>query len=75
MNLGRRLNKVLQVSPRQEVPEVHKLAVVGILDVDDTPAGLAATHRLAVDDDVVLRANNSKGDDLLFARMISSVWV
>jgi hypothetical protein len=69
MNLRRRLNKVLQVGPRQEVSEVHKLAVVGILDVDNAPASLAATDRLAVDDDVVLRADNGKGDDLLHTRM------
>ena len=65
MDLRSRLNEVLQVCPGQEVSEVHKFAVVGVLHVDDSPAGLAAADRLAVNDNVVLRADNSERNDLL----------
>jgi len=59
------LDEILQVRPREEVSQVHKLAVVGILDIDDSPAGLAATDGLAINDDSVLRTNDSKGNHCL----------
>ena len=65
MRLRGRLDEVLQVSAEQEVPEVHKLAVVLVLNVDDAPSVLATTDLLAVDNDVLLRADNGKGDTVL----------
>ena len=44
---------------------MHELAVVAVFDVDNSPAVLASAYRLAVDDHIVLRANNSEGDDVL----------
>ena len=46
----------------QEVAQVVELAVLLVLDVNDTPAVLAAADGLAVDDDVPLRADDSEGD-------------
>jgi hypothetical protein len=65
VDLRRRLDQVLQVSASEEVAEVHKFAVVLILDIDNTPAVLATTNLLARDDDGLLRANNSEWDDIL----------
>jgi len=62
VNLGGRLNEVLQVGSQEEVTEVHKLAMPFIFDVDDTPAVLTTTDGLAVDDHVTLGADNSEGD-------------
>jgi hypothetical protein len=52
--------------PQEEVTEVHKLAMSLIFDVDDTPAVLTTTDRLAVDDHVTLGADNSEGDHALW---------
>lgn len=62
MDLRSGLNEILQVGARKEVAQVHEFAVVRVLNVDDTPAGLAAAHGLAVDDDGVLRAHDSERD-------------
>ena len=51
--------------PGEEVAEVDELAVPLVLNVDDSPAVLAATDGLAVDDDGALRADNSEGDHAL----------
>jgi hypothetical protein len=45
---------------------MHEFAVILILDVDDAPAILAATNRLAIDDNIALRPNCSKGNDILW---------
>jgi hypothetical protein len=50
------------VGAGEEVPEVHELAVLLVLDVDDAPAVLAPPDGLAVDDDVGLRADDGEGD-------------
>ena len=63
MDLRGRLDKVLQVRAREEVPEVDELAVSLVLDVDGAPAVLTAAHGLAVDVDVLLRADDGEGDD------------
>jgi hypothetical protein len=44
---------------------VHEFTVVGILNVDHSPAVLAPTDRLALNDHVVFRANNSERNDFL----------
>lgn len=44
---------------------MHELAVVLVLNVDNTPAIPATTHRFAIDDHIVLRANDSEGNDVL----------
>lgn len=64
MDLRRRLDEVLQVRPREEVAEVHELAVLLVLDIDDAPAVLAPADGLAVDEDVGLGADNGEGDFL-----------
>ena len=51
--------------PGEEVAEVDELAVPLVLNVDDSPAVLAATNGLAVDDDGALGADNSEGDHAL----------
>lgn len=65
MDLCSGLNEILQVSSGEEVAQVHKLAVVGVLNVHNTPAVPAAPNRLAVNDNVILRADNSKWNDRL----------
>lgn len=60
MNLGGGLDEVLQVCAGEEVAEVHKLAVVLVLDVDDSPSVLAAAHWLAVDNDIALGSDNGE---------------
>lgn len=65
VDLTRRLDQVLQVRPRQEVSQVHKLAVVLVLDVDHTPAVLPAAHLLAVDDNVLFATDDGERDDVL----------
>lgn len=54
MDLSSCFNKVLQVSAGEEVAEAHKLAVVGIFNIHNTPTVPAATDRLAIDDNTVL---------------------
>lgn len=49
----------------QKVPQINEFAVVLVLDVDDTPAVLTAANLLAVDDNVLLAPDNSKGNDVL----------
>lgn len=61
------LNEVLEMGAEQEVSQIGELAVVLVLDVDHAPAVLAATDLLAVDDDGLLGANNSEGNQVLQA--------
>lgn len=65
VDLAGGLNQVLQVGAGQEVAQVDELAVVLVLDVDDTPAVLAAANLLAVDNDGLLTADNGEGDNVL----------
>ena len=65
VDLGRGLDQVLQVGTQQKVTQVHKLAVLLILDVDDTPPVLAGRDLLASNDDGLLGTDNSKGDAVL----------
>lgn len=68
VDLAGRLDKVLQMSASEEVPQVNKFTVVLILHVDDTPAVLAAANLLAIDDDGTFATHNSKGNDVLDRR-------
>ena len=65
VNLAGGLNEILEVGASQEIAQVYKLAVVLVLNVDDTPAVLAATNLLAVDDNGLLTTDNREGDDVL----------
>lgn len=58
VDLRRGLDEILQVSSQEEVSEVDEFAVVLVLDVDDTPAVLAAAHLLAIDNNRLLGADN-----------------
>ena len=63
MNLGRRLDEVLQVGAGEEVAQVDEFAVSLVFDVDGTPAVLAAADRLVVDCDGFFAADYGEGDD------------
>ena len=53
----------------EEVAQVNEFAVTFVLDVNGAPAVLAAAHRLAVDRDGFLAADDGKWDDgLAWAR-------
>lgn len=65
VDLGGGLDKVLEVGSEQEVSQVDEFAVVLVLNVDDTPAVLATTDLLAINNNVALRANNRKGNQAL----------
>jgi hypothetical protein len=54
--------------PCKEVAEVHKFTVVRVFDVDHSPAVLAPTDRFTIDEDVVLRTDNSKWNNFLEIR-------
>ena len=51
--------------PCEEVPEVHKLAVLLALYINDTPAVFAATNRLAVDNHIAFGADDGERDHVL----------
>ena len=65
VDLGSRLDEILQVCPQQKVTQVDEFAVVLILNVDDTPSVLAPTDLLAVHDDALLGADDGEGDETL----------
>lgn len=65
VDLAGGLDQVLEVGAGQEVAEVDKFTVVLVLDVDDTPAVLAAANLLAVDNDRLLTADNGERNDVL----------
>ena len=65
MDLAGRLDKVLEMSACEEVSKVNKFTMVLILDVDNAPLVLSAPDLLAIDDDRLLTANDSEGDDVL----------
>lgn len=67
MDMSGSFNKILQVGSSQKVTQVNKFAVMLVLDIDDTPTSLSATHSLAIHDHVSFRANNSKRDELLLS--------
>ena len=63
VDLRCRLDQVLKVGAGEEVAEVDELAVALVFHVDGAPAVLAAADELAVDVDVLLRADDGEGDD------------
>jgi hypothetical protein len=65
VDLAGGLDQVLEVGAGQEVAEVDKFTVVLVLDVDDTPAVLAAADLLAVDNDGLLTTDNGERNDVL----------
>lgn len=65
VDLGGGLDKVLEVGSEQKVSQIDEFAVVLILNVDDAPAVLTTADLLAVDNDVLLRANNRKRNQAL----------
>lgn len=65
MNLRSGLNEVLQVRACEEVAQVHKFAVVRVLDINHTPAVPATTDRLAVNYNVVLGSDNGEWNNRL----------
>lgn len=66
MDLTSSFNQILQVGAGKEVSQVNELAVVFVLDVDDTPTVLPATDLFAIDNDIFLTADYSKRNDILF---------
>lgn len=58
VDLAGSLDQILKVGTGQEVAQVDEFTVVLVLDVDDTPAVLAATNLLAVDNNGLLTADN-----------------
>ena len=65
MDLACRLDQILQMCPRQEVSERHKLAMVLIFHIDQAPSVLSTAHRTAVDDNGVLGSNHREGYQVL----------
>ena len=49
----------------EEVAQVDEFAVSLVLNIDNTPAVLAAANLLAIDNDGLLRANNGERDKAL----------
>jgi hypothetical protein len=50
------------MSSRQKVPQAHKLAVVLIFHVYDSPSVLASSDGASPNDDVLLGANDGERD-------------
>ena len=71
VDLRRRLDEVLEVRAEEEVAEVDEFAVVLILDVDNTPPVLAPADLLAIDNDGLLGADDSEGDQTLLRVSVS----
>lgn len=65
VDLGCRLDEILEVGPEQEVSQVDELAVVLVLNIDHTPPVLAAADLLAVDNDRLLGTDNGEGNKVL----------
>lgn len=68
VDLGRRLDEVLEVGTQQEVSQIDKLAVVLVLNVDDSPSVLTTPDLVTVDNDRLLGTNNGEGDQALKSR-------
>lgn len=65
VDLAGSLDQILKVGAGQEVAQVDKFTVVFVLDVDDTPAVLAAANLLAVDNNSLLTTDNRERNDVL----------
>ena len=67
MDLGRRLDEVLEVCASKEVAEIDEFAVILVFDVDYAPAILSASDLSAGDDDRLFGADDGEGDNVLRA--------
>ena len=65
VDLASGLNKILEVSAGEEVPQVDEFAMVLVLDVDHTPTVLATANLLAVNNNGFLATHHGEGDDVL----------
>lgn len=63
VDLGGGLDQILKVGAGEEVSEVDEFAVLLVLDVDGSPAVLAAANSLAVNVDVALAADYCEWND------------
>jgi len=64
VDLAGGLDEILKMGSCEEVSEVDELAVVLVLDIDDTPFVLSAADLLAANNDRLLAADNCKWDDV-----------
>lgn len=62
-------DEILEVRSEQEVSQVDEFAVGLVLDVDDTPSVLTSADLLAIYNDGLLGADNSKGDKALYRKL------
>lgn len=58
-------DEILQMGSEKEVSQVDEFAVVLIFNVDDTPAVLAAANLLAINNDGLFGADDSKRNQAL----------
>ena len=65
MNLACSLDEILEMCPGQEVSERDELAVVLILDIDDTPSVLATSNLSTTNNNVLLATDDCKWNDVL----------
>lgn len=65
VDLRCRLDQILEVGSQKEVSEVDEFAVILVLNVDDTPAVLAAANLLPIDNDGLFGADDGKGNKAL----------
>lgn len=66
MNLAGSFNEILKMGTSEEISEIDEFAVIGVFDVNDTPAILTTTHLLPIYNNVLLAANNGKWNCVLF---------
>ena len=52
--------------PRQEIAQVHELAMCLVLDIYHTPAVFPSAHSLPTDDHITLRANHGEWNHVLY---------
>lgn len=62
MDLGGRLDQVLKMCAGQEISQADEFAVVLVFHIDHTPSVLATSYGAAPDNNIILGANDSKGD-------------
>lgn len=58
-------DEILKMGASQEVPQIHKLAMVLILHINDAPSVLAATNLLTIDNNGFLTTDDSEWNDVL----------
>ena len=68
MNLAGGFDKVLEVSASKEVPQIDKLAMGFIFDIDNAPTILATTDLPPINYNVLFTADDSKWNDILLKK-------